>query len=357
MPNLKPAKTKLTENLELAIKNAQKPDQVGSLQAIRASLSALRKARVIDAIVWANYLRGIHNNSELTEEIRELLFTGFADFTDESLILEQHLSQVIRQPKDGYEESSTAEESGEEEDSSELADSQDDTFPRIDTENGPQLPKTPGEMRKTWQERVGSKILEMAPHLITPPPLPVGSKGYNVKTSNCILKLAVINNADWAIPPNLSHLDTDHQKRIIAFLNPPARSETLLKTAVELSHASMIKKLIQLLKAVGIDQTERSDLLHTAITDNRPDIAKLLVNEYPEMIEQTPSGESALQLLKRVGSFPKDADLEDFLISKTLRRKPPALVRKLLPNQIGKLSYTQDGCIFCHNTFLVIWLG
>jgi hypothetical protein len=356
---MKPKKSQLTNTLTTAINNFHGSDAKTSLETIETCLSTLLKHRYLFPTAWANYLTDIYDNPDLTTDEKDTLFHVFATFTTDDDVLLSHLTYVIRNAKDDNNYLSRQPYDDDAHGHGDYDDDDDGDSGKVEVHAEAQTTDAKNDSRdqksnvsepgKTWQEQVGTKILNSAPHLVSPEPLSVVSKTYDYAKS--VLKLAVSSSADWVIPPNLSNLNPKHQTRVRDFLNRPAPKETLLELAVGLGNVAMIQKLIALLKAVELDQTERGSLLQNAIMAKKADIARLLVEQYPEMIEKTPNNLSALQVLRRTGSFAKHVELEDFLVSKTIRRSPPSLVRKLLAEQTGQCGILFLKSIHCAKSF------
>lgn len=276
---------------------------------------------------WVAGVRRVYSNSEskLSSNDQEILFNLFATFTADDDLLRNILKSVIRMAHDEDMVEDNLEDTGHPEQSEKLdGKSYEDDDPS-------------GERTKpwqNWQEWIGRKILEAAPHLVSPKA--VSNVSQPIDVSQSILNLAVVNDADWVIPSDLSKLTAGHRDRVKQLLKAGTPNETLLETAVKLGYLKTVGKLVKLLDSCGINQDNRGSLLHIAITSKKPDsmeITKLLVETFPNIIDQMPNDQSALQILRSSGLIAHRNELEDFLVSKIIRRKPPSLVRKLLYDQ------------------------
>ena len=319
----------LKDDLTQAINTFHHPESNRSLETIERCLSGLfdKHRKSTGTLLWAGYISDIHRNRSLEAHHKDVLYGAFVKFTTSHDLLREYLKFVIT-IRDSVGDTNSWDEDEDEESGGE-------TPPPAIPPEDVAIVVTSGSQR-TWREWVGSKILQNTPSLITPEPVSNVSMAVNIDKS--ILRLAVLNEADWVFPSDISSLGAAEQARVKKILEIGTPNDTLLETAVKGGNIKVVENLIRLLKSVNIDQSERGGMLHSAIEARRPEIAQLLVNEYPKIIEETPNNLSALQVLRKTEQFAKWKELEEFLVSKSVRRKTPSLVRRLLydPNSTSK---------------------
>jgi hypothetical protein len=339
MPPRRNRRSQLKDQLTIGIGSFSK-EKESSIRTITNSLSELSQSGLLYPFDWTAYIRDIYRDKKLSTLDKDELFKAFVTFTNRHEVLRDFLKFVITNTKDNLGGPNGPNES--DDDESDDEDALGDSRLDIGRSSGQKPKQMNVEADRTWQEWVGSKILEDTPSLITPEPLSSLVSAINVDES--VLRLAVINEADWVFPSTISGLIPSDQTRIKALMQAGTPNDTLLETAVKRGNIKVIKNLIRMLKSAGIDQSERGGMLQLAITSRRADIAQLLVNEYPEIIEQTPNKLSALGVLRRTSPFPEQKALEEFLISKSVRRKTPSVVRRLLydPNSMFSLLYVEE---------------
>jgi hypothetical protein len=293
----KPTRTKSSLQTELSdvIANCGRHDLNAFIPAVKSCLSGLFGGNIgnfMDRMDWAKRFNEVFSNESIDTIRKDALYNAFVQFTTNRERLRDYLNFVIQN--------------------------------RDDTHQSDVEPIT------TWQEVAGRKMLYHTPSLIVPE-LQANDK---IDVDQSVLKLAVLNDAHWVFPPDMLNLAEEDKIRVKDILR---NDGSLLETAVRKGSIKVIRNLIRLLKSANIDQSGRGPMLYKAIELGKASIVRLLINEYPKLIEEMLGDLSIFQALKskRIRSQEEREILEEFLVSKIVRRSNPALVKKLLYDPDG----------------------